>query len=799
PIPLYRGITPRRSQEPMGLEEPQEMDLDNRILESNEVLSLDPNTAVFTPRLKETNDQREARKELYIQRRIFKWWDKSGNDRVKASEVFERNERELDNKWLTAQRRALMEIQRQIREQLAQQQREARLQQEREERERRAQQEREERERRAQQEREEQERLELQQREEIERRRQELVRQAQQRREERERLRRELERRRQREQRTREKQIQRRRMRRYITGDVEACAQNLHEDAHKALDATHTPVRQPIPIIPDGIAQDVDGLALKQPTLRQIQFARDRLNGMQRIAFYSDGSVTNIGSEQVSAAFGVVVMTERGSFEPAISGRVAGYATSALAELCGLLATLLISPRNTPVDVYIDNSSVVHNFKTLVKERKSTTAKQRLRSADAQWWAMLYYAYETQGRMVNVQWVRGHAGNLGNIAADSLAKAAHRSDTGLWRLDQQRHHDMRCHAQFAKHTVDQDVRQVLKLQSAVRHHRRWLSQNRTREYIRDCDSISWTPTLRIVHNNNPPKTGYTSLTDCGLRAHRIKKLHGMLPTLDQMRQRNPGLYITDSCQRCDSGEVETDHHLWNCGVSMEDQQYEWGEIAGKVVTFGKRAWRHAMRKWQQEKTKAEKANKEFVARCPTFTERDEREVWTSLEWISGVGERHRRYMDTRSETEDAVEVWTVKDLYRGLVPVRLIDTWKQLFETTSFIATYMATVFVAEIEEFGRTGIWNKRCEETVAWEKSVGITTMSKRARGRTGDEGHPRSGGDFSDLTRRRANAPNETDVKRAADERVCQHFLGRVKLGMMERLHGLKTNLLTLDLDQ
>ncbi|KAF9367460.1 hypothetical protein BGX21_007386, partial [Mortierella sp. AD011] len=153
-------------------------------------------------------------------------------------------------------------------------------------------------------------------------------------------------------------------MRRYITGEVETCAQNLHEDAHKALDATHTPVRQPISIITDGIAQDVDGgLALKQPALRQIQFSRDRLNGMQRIAFYSDGSVTNVGSEQVSAAFGVVVMTERGSFEPAISRRVAGYATSALAELCGLVVTLLINPRNTPVDVYIDNS--VHNFKTL--------------------------------------------------------------------------------------------------------------------------------------------------------------------------------------------------------------------------------------------------------------------------------------------------------------------------------------------------------------------------------------------------------------------------------------------------
>ncbi|KAF8966205.1 hypothetical protein BGZ46_000411, partial [Entomortierella lignicola] len=121
------------------------------------------------------------------------------------------------------------------------------------------------------------------------------------------------------------------------------------------------------------------------------------------------------------------------------------------------------------------------------------------------------------------------------------------------------------------------------------------------------------------------------------------------------------------------------------------------------------------------------------------------------------------------------------------------------FGTTTFIATYMATMFVTEMEEFGRTGIWNKRCEDTIAWEKSVGITTMSKRDRGHTGDERHQRSGGDFSDLTRRQAHIPNVMDVRRAADERVLQHSLGQIKLGMMESLKGLKTTLLTLGLDQ
>ena len=99
----------------------------------------------------------------------------------------------------------------------------------------------------------------------------------------------------------------------------------------------------------------------------------------------------------------------------------------------------------------------------------------------------------------------------------------------------------------------------------------------------------------------------------------------------------------------------------------------------------------------------------------------------------------------------------------------------------------MATQFVTKIEEFGRTEIWNKRCEETVAWEKTVGITAKSKRP------EGQRRRGGDFSDLQRRRLTKEEKGDIAQGADERVLNRLLGRLQLDMMERLHGLQTRLL------
>ncbi|KAF9200154.1 hypothetical protein BGZ49_009647 [Haplosporangium sp. Z 27] len=391
---------------------------------------------------------------------------------------------------------------------------EARLQREREERARLAQQQQEERERvRLERERQlqllQQERAEARERERLERIRRMRHNARREQRAQAKRIRR--------QQRLRRQHEQRRMMRRYITGDIELCMQRMQEDAQKSLDSTPTPVRQPIPMSLDGIVQEVHGLSLKAPTIQQILLAQNRFSTRQQLEFYSDGSLINQGSEQVSMAFGVVVKTDEGAYEHAICGRVAGYASSALAELCGLLATILISPRNVPILVHIDNSSVVHNFQELVKDRESTSARQRLRSANAQWWTVIYQAYRAQGGMVRVQWVRGHAGNIGNSEADTFAKTAHRRDTGLWMLDPQKHLDMLCHVQFAGHTVDQDVRQVLKLQSAVRHHHQWMSQNRTREYVRNCESIAWTSTLRIVHNNNPLKTGYTSTMDSALR------------------------------------------------------------------------------------------------------------------------------------------------------------------------------------------------------------------------------------------------------------------------------------------
>ncbi|KAF9271820.1 hypothetical protein BGZ74_005619, partial [Mortierella antarctica] len=131
------------------------------------------------------------------------------------------------------------------------------------------------------------------------------------------------------------------------------------------------------------------------------------------------------------------------------------------------------------------------------------------------------------------------------------------------------------------------------------------------------------------------------------------------------------------------------------------------------------------------------------------------------------------------EEADDLDTWKAMDLYLSLVPKALIKKWKELFYTSCAIATYMAGKFVAALEEFGRTELWGARCMATVEWEKSVGITAVSKRARGRTGVGDHLSSGSDFSDLNSRPRSASNNLEPMKLADDRVMQQYQGRLCL--------------------
>ena len=101
----------------------------------------------------------------------------------------------------------------------------------------------------------------------------------------------------------------------------------------------------------------------------------------------------------------------------------------------------------------------------------------------------------------------------------------------------------------------------------------------------------------------------------------------------------------------------------------------------------------------------------------------------------------------------------------------------------------MAARFVGMVEDFGRVQIWNARCEATIDWEKSIGITPASKRKPG-SGGTGDPTVGnrvrqwGFAPDGSQERVSSQLTADWKRSADERLLLKYLGQDCLSEVER---------------
>ncbi|KAG0205042.1 hypothetical protein BGX28_003206, partial [Mortierella sp. GBA30] len=189
---------------------------------------------------------------------------------------------------------------------------------------------------------------------------------------------------------------------------------------------------------------------------------------------------------------------------------------------------------------------------------------------------------------VEVVWVRGHSNNEGNNMADAVATTAVREDTVPWRVDLGAQQDISHFAYFQGTLVETDLRQLLKQQTTIRHHQAWTAQRRTKYALRDLDEIEWRSTLAHIHNKRQVHTFYSSAKDTHQRSHRIKKMYGMLPTLNSMRARHPNLYEDHVCCVCDVQD-EDNHHVWICHKTDAAQKSMWKDALSRIDRWGRQA------------------------------------------------------------------------------------------------------------------------------------------------------------------------------------------------------------------
>jgi ribonuclease HI len=134
-----------------------------------------------------------------------------------------------------------------------------------------------------------------------------------------------------------------------------------------------------------------------------------RMMKQQRLELYSDGScLKNPGGPGAYAAILLLGGTE--------IDRFSGYefeTTSNRMEMMGVIVGLEALPAGCSVTVHSDSQLVINCAARRWKRKKNLDLWQRLDTA-------------ARSRSVKWQWVRGHAGNRWNEAADALCGAAAR-------------------------------------------------------------------------------------------------------------------------------------------------------------------------------------------------------------------------------------------------------------------------------------------------------------------------------------------------------------------------------------
>ncbi|KAF9103235.1 hypothetical protein BGX30_009203, partial [Mortierella sp. GBA39] len=142
-------------------------------------------------------------------------------------------------------------------------------------------------------------------------------------------------------------------------------------------------------------------------------------------------------------------------------------------------------------------------------------------------------------------------GDKWNEKADLAAKEAQTEKGVAWAVDAAAQDDIKYVVTMAGVQVDCDTRRLLKMQTTRRWHQDWRARKRTKRSIPDYKGTYWLAILSNIHNNKPVNTFFSSQQDTRLCSHRIKKVHGMLPTMNILHARRPDLYHDDRCRACE--------------------------------------------------------------------------------------------------------------------------------------------------------------------------------------------------------------------------------------------------------
>ncbi|CAB4417816.1 unnamed protein product [Rhizophagus irregularis] len=287
--------------------------------------------------------------------------------------------------------------------------------------------------------------------------------------------------------------------------------------------------------------------------------------------FYTDGSLINLGTKEVSMGWGWVQIVQDSGFLNSIAaykhGVIHDWPSSSRAEAAAIYAALSASPTNSVVKIYTDSQTAIDDLKRC---SSSIYSNSRLyyKTTNFELWAIIQKLINDKNLSVSPFKVKAHSNFYWNDFADSLANTAHTADDSVLisRLDLAAVHDFVL--SYDNVVCEVNPRQLFKQYHQMLYMEELLTLSRFRFLSLLSDSSAYVVNWALTWHSLlfQPKHD-DSFTQANASLHYTMKFQLFLkelPTLESLKRLRPDLYIDIlTCRSCEN-QLEDFMHLFMC-------------------------------------------------------------------------------------------------------------------------------------------------------------------------------------------------------------------------------------------
>ncbi|CAB4440625.1 unnamed protein product [Rhizophagus irregularis] len=411
--------------------------------------------------------------------------------------------------------------------------------------------------------------------------------------------------------------------------------------------------------------------------------------------FYTDGSLINLGTDEVSMGWGWVQIVQDSGFLNSIAaykhGVIYDWPSSSRAEAAAVYAALSASPANSTIKIYTDSQTAIDDLKHC---SSSTYSNSRLyyKTTNFELWAIIQKLIVDKNLTVLPFKVKAHSNFYWNDFADSLANTAHAAEDSILisRLDLAAAHDFIL--EYDGIVCESNPRQLFKQYHQMLYMKDLLELSRFRflSMLSDSSSyvVNWALTWHTLLFQPKHDDSFTQANASLHYAMKFQLFLEELPTLESLKRLRPDLYIDIlTCRSCED-QLEDFMHLFMC----KKRRVKLQQLLNSYL-------RHLTTKITEA---GDNAHCDFSAQIDRII---------SLPCWSFSSSN-----------------WSSYSLVRGCLPSAFLDVFMELDIPRLSAMNVIAAIHNNFINKF-RKWIWNPRSYDKGNWEHAMNITSKLKNS----------------------------------------------------------------------